>query len=418
MLKTDLTRQESQLVLSLKKFEANLNRIPYDALYLQTSVLPESEKSNFLSAVNDMLQPMILLHKWQKFFLGNDDIVLLFSPEQKDELEAIIFKIKFFVPEESSEDLTKIYTLKKQFKEFMALVNSQVGKKKETNNTDEKAAPAKAVAAGAAKEKDKPEEKIKKQPLTPKMLSTVENSLKGTDFANMIRRQSVCAVVGSSHPQSMFDEVFVSVADLRDTMLPNVDFSLTPWLFQHLTETLDKRVLSHINRHDEGSFKSHFSVNLNVSTILSPDFVSFDKEIPSTFKNTIFLELQPVDIFSDLASYIMAKNFAKERGYKICVDGISHTSLRYIDRERLGADLIKMFWSQDILRRLEENDETLQEDVKRNGPSRMVLARVDDAKAIDVGHTLGINIFQGRYVQKMLSSAPGKRRVTSFYIGK
>ena len=134
MLKTDLTRQESQLVLSLKKFEANLNRIPYDALYLQTSVLPESEKSNFLSAVNDMLQPMILLHKWQKFFLGNDDIVLLFSPEQKDELEAIIFKIKFFVPEESSEDLTKIYTLKKQFKEFMALVNSQVGKKKETNN--------------------------------------------------------------------------------------------------------------------------------------------------------------------------------------------------------------------------------------------------------------------------------------------
>ena len=249
------------------------------------------------------------------------------------------------------------------------------------------------------------------------MLSMVENSLKGTDFANMIRRQSICVVVGSSQPQPMFDEVFVSVSDLRDTLLPNVDFSLTPWLFQHLTETLDKRVLSNINRHDDGSFKSHFSINLNVSTILSPDFISFDKGIPNAFKNTIFLELQPVDIFSDLASYIMAKNFAKERGYKICIDGISHTSLQYIDRERLDADLLKVFWSQDIINRIEKNDENIFLDIKKNGPSRVVLARVDDAKAIDIGHTLGINIFQGRYIQKLLTSSPEKRRVNSFYMG-
>ncbi len=416
MVKTNLTRQENQLLLYLKKQEKDLNRLPYDALYLQTSRLPESEKSRFLSAINDMLQPMVLLHKWQKFFLSNDDIVLFFTPAQKDELEAIIFKIKFFVPEESGYELTKIYLLKKQFKEFMALINSQVARKKDKPLTRQEDMPSSTPAN--AKDKGKAEDKPKTEPLTPQLLSAVEKSLKSTDFANMIRRQSVCAVVGGSYPQPMFDEVFVSVGDLRDTMLPHIDFSLTPWLFQHLTETLDKRVLSNLNRHDDGSFKSHFSINLNVSTILSPDFVSFDKGIPSTFKNTIFLELQPVDIFSDLSSYIMAKNFAKERGYKICIDGISHTSLHYIDRERLDADLVKMFWSPEIIRRLEENDEVLQNDVKRNGASRLVLARVDDAKAIDIGHTLGINIFQGRYLQEMLASDPRKRRVDSFYLGK
>ncbi len=415
MVKNNLTRQETQLLLYIKKLEKDINKIPYDVLYLKTSQLPEKQKNRFLKAINDMIQPMVLLHKWQKFFLANDDIVLFFSATQKDELEAIIFKINFFVPEENAYELTKVYNLKKQFKEFLECLNSKIGRKKENKNVQKKENVFEALPNNLDKEKN--EDKPKKQPLTPKMLSMVENSLKGTDFANMIRRQSICVVVGSSQPQPMFDEVFVSVSDLRDTLLPNVDFSLTPWLFQHLTETLDKRVLSNINRHDDGSFKSHFSINLNVSTILSPDFISFDKGIPNAFKNTIFLELQPVDIFSDLASYIMAKNFAKERGYKICIDGISHTSLQYIDRERLDADLLKVFWSQDIINRIEKNDENIFLDIKKNGPSRVVLARVDDAKAIDIGHTLGINIFQGRYIQKLLTSSPEKRRVNSFYMG-
>lgn len=415
MVKNNLTRQETQLLLYVKKLEKDINKIPYDVLYLKTSQLPEKQKNRFLKAINDMIQPMVLLHKWQKFFLANDDIVLFFSATQKDELEAIIFKINFFVPEENAYELTKVYNLKKQFKEFLECLNSKIGRKKENKNVQKKENVFEALPNNLDKEKN--EDKPKKQPLTPKMLSMVENSLKGTDFANMIRRQSICVVVGSSQPQPMFDEVFVSVSDLRDTLLPNVDFSLTPWLFQHLTETLDKRVLSNINRHDDGSFKSHFSINLNVSTILSPDFISFDKGIPNAFKNTIFLELQPVDIFSDLASYIMAKNFAKERGYKICIDGISHTSLQYIDRERLDADLLKVFWSQDIINRIEKNDENIFLDIKKNGPSRVVLARVDDAKAIDIGHTLGINIFQGRYIQKLLTSSPEKRRVNSFYMG-
>ena len=415
MVKNNLTRQETQLLLYIKKLEKDINKIPYDVLYLKTSQLPEKQKNRFLKAINDMIQPMVLLHKWQKFFLANDDIVLFFSATQKDELEAIIFKINFFVPEENAYELTKVYNLKKQFKEFLECLNSKIGRKKENKNIQKKENIFEALPNNLDKEKN--EDKPKKQPLTPKMLSMVENSLKGTDFANMIRRQSICVVVGSSQPQPMFDEVFVSVSDLRDTLLPNVDFSLTPWLFQHLTETLDKRVLSNINRHDDGSFKSHFSINLNVSTILSPDFISFDKGIPNAFKNTIFLELQPVDIFSDLASYIMAKNFAKERGYKICIDGISHTSLQYIDRERLDADLLKVFWSQDIIDRIEKNDENIFLDIKKNGPSRVVLARVDDAKAIDIGHTLGINIFQGRYIQKLLTSSPEKRRVNSFYMG-
>lgn len=94
--------------------------------------------------------------------------------------------------------------------------------------------------------------------LTPAMLAKVQKALSMTDFSSLIRRQSVCAVIGKSPPQMLFDEVFVSIADLRDMLLPDVDLTANPWLFQHLTETLDKRVLVSISRHDDGSLTSNF----------------------------------------------------------------------------------------------------------------------------------------------------------------
>ena len=55
--------------------------------------------------------------------------------------------------------------------------------------------------------------------LTPAMLAKVQKALSMTDFSSLIRRQSVCAVIGKSPPQMLFDEVFVSIADLRDMLM-------------------------------------------------------------------------------------------------------------------------------------------------------------------------------------------------------
>ena len=125
--------------------------------------------------------------------------------------------------------------------------------------------------------------------LTPAMLAKVQKALSMTDFSSLIRRQSVCAVIGKSPPQMLFDEVFVSIADLRDMLLPDVDLTANPWLFQHLTETLDKRVLVSISRHDDGSLTSNFSINLNVSTILSDEFLEFDENINASMRSSIVL---------------------------------------------------------------------------------------------------------------------------------
>ena len=149
-----------------------------------------------------------------------------------------------------------------------------------------------------------------------------------------------------------------------------------------LTETLDKRVLVSISRHDDGSLTSNFSINLNVSTILSDEFLEFDENINASMRSSIVLELQLVDIFSDVKAFILAKTFAQYRGYKICIDGITVDKLKYIDREHLSSDLIKIIWHPSFMDVIRE-DKHFTDYVNKAERARMILCRVDDPQAVD-----------------------------------
>ena len=126
------------------------------------------------------------------------------------------------------------------------------------------------------------------------------------------------------------------------TGIADVNLAANRWLFQHLTETLDLRVLKLLTQADDRDLHSSFSVNLNVSTLLSREFTEFDTSLRTGGRGTIVLELQLIDIYSDVANYMFARDFVRERGYRICGDGVTHQSLPLIDRQALGADLIKL----------------------------------------------------------------------------
>ena len=208
----------------------------------------------------------------------------------------------------------------------------------------------------------------------------------------------------------LFEEVYVSIADLRDTLLPDVDLTANPWLFQYLTETLDKRVLASISNHDDGSLTSNFSLNLNVSTVLSDEFLEFDEDINASMRSTIVLELQLLDIFSDIKAFILAKTFAQSRGYKICIDGITVDKLKYLNREQLDADLIKIIWHPTFMDVIHE-DKHFMDYVNKAERAKMILCRVDEPQAVEVGNSLGINLYQGRYIQRLLSRRSSKQTI-------
>lgn len=237
-------------------------------------------------------------------------------------------------------------------------------------------------------------------PINPKSLAKLEELLVGTDLSNLIRNQPVCALGEGLRPSILFHEMYVSIAELEASLMPLVQITSNPWLFRYLTQCLDKRMLAHLSR-EWGQDRS-FSINLNVSTLLSSEFLKFDHQISSTARGRLVIEVQKVDIFDDMGAYLFARDYARERGYRLCLDGMTHLTLPFIDCEKLGLDLVKLLWSPELaaVENAKQLD-NLRACIDAVGASRMILAHCDSEDAVRVGRSLGIGLFQGRLLSKL-----------------
>ena len=378
--------------------------MPLTVLQVKLSVLDDRSKSDATLATviknfNEALHP-----DGKAFGFRNDDIFIVYSDKVNDnQIKALLIKNELYFS--ADPKIKDVDAMNRAFK----LPEDKDPLNYETSRIE--ASPPARLETPADQMPVRrrfvlpPASEQNKSRLTPAELARITKALANTDFSNMIRRQFVCVVLDDIAPSPMFEEVFVSIADLGETIMPNVSLTATPWLFQDLTETLDKRVLITVSRHDDGAFYRDFSLNLNVSSILSDDFRPFDESIRESMKASIVLELQPTDIFSDFSMYVKARDFAQRLGYKICIDGVSARNLPYIDREKLAADFVKLTWQPDLPDALAQN-ESLKEDLQAVGSNRTILCRVDDEKALNFAKELNITLLQGHYIQHLLNNAP------------
>ncbi|WP_404382083.1 hypothetical protein [Caenispirillum salinarum] len=237
------------------------------------------------------------------------------------------------------------------------------------------------------------------EPLTPGMLGRIESMLVNANLSSHIRRQSVCVMVAEGKPEPMFTEVFVSIADLRETLLPRVDLASNPWLFQRLTQTLDRRVLAMLTHRDDATLVKGFSINLNVASILSDEFLAFDDNMAAGSHGTVVIELRPEDIFADLGAFTFARDFVRQRGYRVCLDGLTWRSLPYVSARRLGAEMVKLNWSADLPSVLDGPEgKPVREAMEALPPGKLVLARCDSEDAVAFGQENDITLYQGRII--------------------
>ena len=137
----------------------------------------------------------------------------------------------------------------------------------------------------------------------------------------------------------------VSIPELRDAAMRKRDIALDRLLFEHLTQTLDRRVLTMLRCGDDSALAHSYSLNLNVSTLISPEFETFDQSLRSATRGTIVIELEKVDIFNDIGAYIFARDYVRERGYRIRLDGVTALTLPNIeDRAR-----VRSCWTSRVI---------------------------------------------------------------------
>lgn len=369
-----------------------------------SGLLAQNRRDHHMRIAGNTFENLVKLMQAQVFTLANSDLMVIYKAQAQDEVESAVVKLRFLFSDDplvleeqhnAQGNFSTWYTLDREYEILLTLAQKMVQDEAERRTAKT------AQASQASRAAQKPTG----SPFTPELLARVENSLGQADLANLMRRQAICAMVGKAPPQPVFHELFISIADLRQTLFPSVNVNSSPWLFQQLTETLDRRVLSMLNKHDDRTLEGDISINLNVSTILTPEFLVFDDNVKAGMRGTIVLELQKVDIFADLGAYLFARDFAHDRGYRICIDGLTYHQLPFVDRERLGADLIKLIWDRSLTEEKDKKTEAL----RRIGMTRIIMCRCDDQAAVEFGHSVGITLFQGRHIETLVAGDPRKR---------
>lgn len=326
------------------------------------------------------------------FWTRQGDLIVLYDDRTADEFEAALVRLRFVLGSDPLADAPDLVGRRAFAVHYAALVREAEERVIGQSADDAEGTGGRPGPATAAR-------RPRGEPLTPGLLGKIESMLANANLASHIRRQPVAVMVGDGRPTVMFTEVFVSIADLRETLLPTVDLASNPWLFQRLTQTLDRRVLALLTHRDDGSLAKGFSINLNVGSILSDEFLAFDDGLAAGSHGTVVIELRAEDIFADLAAYTFARDFVRQRGYRVCLDGLSWRSLGYVDSRRLGVELVKLVWTPDLPKVLAGPEgKAAREAMRAIPPGRLILARCDSEDAVAFGRANDITLYQGRLI--------------------
>ncbi len=388
----------------LHDFTERLEKHPFGwrAVIVHLSRLrPSNRRAQQIRVAANTFEARVRLFEGQIFLLQQGDIVFICKDADVAAVDDAVAKVRFLFDDDplaslldnvQSDGFATWYDLAREYVKFCPVVQ-------QLYEDEQRRQKQLATIAGD-------QQKNARVPMDPQALAELVNVISRADLTNLLRRQAVCAMVPGEAPTPIYRELYVSIPGLRDTVMPERDISSDRWLFQYLTQTLDKRVLAILKRHDDSTLAHSYSINLNVSTLLSPEFQAFDQSLRAGSRGSIVIELEKVDIFHDLGAYIFARDFVRERGYRVCLDGVTALTLPFIDRERLNLDLVKVFWTPDLIEtnRADHGDE-LRAAMDRIGKTRIILARCDSAEAIRFGHECGLRLFQGRHLDRLLAGS-------------
>ncbi len=392
------TSEESLLLSRLKRVEANPAGVYAVHMYL-SKLKASNRQPHFIGIAARTFDGLIESFESTVFMLHNSDLILVCRNVPVDDADAAVDKVRALFGEDpllATEDgafedsFSTWYDLSQpdDYSTFVGIANDL-------------AVEAQRSKQERVQEKAK-EDREKGEPLGAMNLAAINQKLQGTRVADLIRDQT-CLQMGPDGPRDIvFREHFVSMAELKKRIAPEVNLFASPWLFQYLTETLDKRMLAVLANRDIGGMPSPISLNLNVNTILSRDFQNFHKAIGKSASRVV-VEMQVLDIFADMNTYGYARDSLQERGYRVLVDGLSPLALQFFDPGQLQSDFVKIAWGPEFEG---DTDSTrlaeMREVVASTGKDSVILARVDTEDAIKWGLAMGISRFQGFFIDDMM----------------
>lgn len=359
----------------------------------------------FLSIAGNTVLTLAQRYLGQMFTLANEDLFFVFVADENAELVKIAKQLQYLFAEDpmsyesgSGTDYEKLCTwfnLETEYDAFRKTIEAVV-------KSGDKEAP-KDKGSGRRRKRD-----TTLEPLTTSEVAGIENALRQADVSIFLKRQPISVVLSDQKPEVVFNELYLSINAIKQRLFPKIDLRNSRWLFQALTALLDERMLAHLKRDRN---HARFSVNLNVSTVLSEKFVSFDDSVKSGARGSIVVEFQRADVLYDFGAFRMARDFLRSRGYRVCLDGITPDVFGIFSHADLEVDFMKLFYFKD--QEADWQAARVKDLVKNSNKLRLIMARVDEEAALRLGKSLGINLFQGFFVDRLIAAYDSRQPSTS-----
>jgi len=376
------------------------------AVYFRFDQLLEQYRNDYqIQIAVNLLNDLLVDNQGGVFVCVDQTLALVCRNVTRNQLEKAIFQLRYLFMDDplaydsngdENPNFCRVYDLGVDYAEFYQLCRRKLTQSAKIEQEAEHAARVAPLMEAS------PEAASKM--FTPARLVHVEHDLNKADLSRVFRRQPVCAVAPDYEIRKVFDEYYIHIAHLRQMLRTEADLFSNRWLFRYLTRLLDDRMLDMLIMSPMRYFDSPVSLNFNIETILSRKFRELDAALKPEVKVSIVVEVQVGDVFTDIEAFITARNMLQKLGYKVCVDGLTSHSIVHINRTRMGFDLAKLQWNADLEADLnsEENRGVINA-IKECGANRVILCRCDTRQAINYGQAMGINLFQGRFLDRMLN---------------
>ena len=232
-----------------------------------------------------------------------------------------------------------------------------------------------------------------------KMVLEVHRKVGAEKFKQIfVHSQRIADIKPGQEPEELMKEYFIRMDALKKHVFPNVELRGTGNLFNQLTITLDRVLIGAFN---EINPKRHpCSINLNVESVFDKTFEDFLGESDEAALANIVFEFRQDNILQHFDEFELAANLITSKGGTVAVGAIFPETVGLVNLPRLHATFAKIFWrtgAEDVL-------PAQRDEIKKMQDQGMIfiIARLDDEVGIQVGHDLGITVFQGFYIDDLL----------------
>jgi hypothetical protein len=254
----------------------------------------------------------------------------------------------------------------------------------------------------AQRQVSEPEGDKQLRPLTTADIKNVMRAYEkfGTDkfVKAFVRSQDVMLNMPGKPPEAVMTEYFISMDLLRKPLFVDVEMRGSGRLFNEFTLVLDQILLSAFNHMHTSNARC--SINLNVESVFTEAFEAFVEATPQSKLSEVVFEFRQSNIVENFDEFQVARGLIKSKGAHIAVDQIFPQTVGLVDLDYIGASIAKIHWRNGAEEILKERERAIKYLIDCN--VLPVLIRVDNERALEIGERMGINMFQGFHIDKLL----------------